>query len=272
MVTISGLYIYPIKSAAGIALPAAAVEAKGFQYDRRWMLVDAEGKFISQRTHPRLALASVTIGSGELVVTAPDYGRQTVPLQPPSAALVPVEVWGDRCEAVPMASSVSDWFSTLLGTPCRLVYMPEESDRPVDHGQAALPDESFGAAVPQVSFADAYPFLLISEASLADLNRRLGSPLPMNRFRPNLVVQGCDAFAEDGWSRIRVGTTTFRVAKPCARCTITTVDQSTGQRGVEPLQTLATFRRWDGKIWFGQNLIQENLGTVSVGNTVEILP
>ncbi|MGB3615923.1 MAG: MOSC domain-containing protein [Elainellaceae cyanobacterium] len=268
MVTLSGLYIYPIKSASGIAVSSALITDRGLEYDRRWMLVDANGKFITQRTCPQLALVSVAIAEKNLVVTAPGYDSQAVPLQPPQSALTSVEVWGDRCDAIPLPSEVSAWFSAVLGVTCQLVYMPDESDRPVDHGKVPSPDGTDG--LPQVSFADAYPFLLISEASLADLNRRLDAPVPMNRFRPNLVVQGCGPFAEDSWGRIRVGAVAFRVAKPCARCTITTVDQTTGQRGIEPLKTLATFRHQQGQIMFGQNLVQEGLGTLRIGDAVEV--
>lgn len=169
-----------------------------------------------------------------------------------------VEVWGDRCLAWSMGNDARIWFSTMLGTPCELVYMPDESDRPTDHG-------AFGREN-QVSFADSYPFLLISEASLADLNQRLDTPIPMNRFRPNLVVSGCDAFSEDHWTEIRIGNVPFQVAKSCSRCTIPTVDQATGKRSPEPLKTLATYRHWDGQIWFGQNLIHHTLGTLNVGD------
>ncbi|MEO0408564.1 MAG: MOSC N-terminal beta barrel domain-containing protein [Cyanobacteria bacterium P01_A01_bin.135] len=268
MVSLSSLYIYPIKSARGIALSTAQITERGFQHDRRWMLVDRGGKFISQRTCPKLALVTVAIEKGELVVEAPHHGSQRVALQPPSTATRPVEVWGDRCEAVPMADSVNDWFSKVLEQPCQLVYMPDHSNRPVDHGKAPAPDGS--AALPQVSFADAYPFLLISEASLADLNQRLSAPVPMNRFRPNLVVSGCEAFAEDEWGQIQVGSVPFQVSKSCSRCTITTVDQATGQRGAEPLKTLSTFRHWNGKIWFGQNLIQMGAGTLQIGDPVTV--
>lgn len=267
MVTLSGLYIYPIKSASGIAVSSASITDRGLEYDRRWMLVDANGKFVTQRTHPQLALVSVAIGDTDLLVTAPGYGSQAVPLQPSDPSLISVEVWGDRCDAVPMPSQISQWFSEVLRFSCRLVYMPDQSDRPVDHGKVSGLDSADG--LPQVSFADAYPFLLISEASLADLNHRLDTPVPMNRFRPNLVVRGCRPFAEDGWGRIRMGAVAFRVAKPCSRCTITTVDQGTGQRGVEPLKTLATFRQQQGQIMFGQNLVQEELGTLHVGDAVE---
>lgn len=272
MVTLSGLHVYPIKSAAGLSLTAAAITPRGFQHDRRWMLVDGAGKFISQRTCPKLALVSVAIDDGELVITIPDCGSQTLALQPSSPSRTSVEVWGDRCSAIPMPSDVSGWLSDFLGVSCQLVYMPEDCDRPVDHGHfAADGSNDTSTAAPLVSFADAYPFLLISEASLADLNHRLAVPVPMNRFRPNLVVKGCDAFAEDGWSRIQIGDSIFRVAKPCSRCTITTVEQSTGERGAEPLRTLATFRRWDGQIWFGQNLVQETSGVVRVGDVVKVL-
>jgi len=173
-----------------------------------------------------------------------------------------VEVWGDRCLAWSMGQEAQNWFTEVLGVDCELVYMPEKSDRPTDHGKFG-PEE-------QVSFADAYPFLLISESSLADLNQRLDNPIPMNRFRPNLVVRGCNAFAEDQWSSIQINNVTFQVAKSCARCTIPTVDQSTGQRNPEPLKTLATYRHWDGQIWFGQNLIHQSLGELKVGDRLSV--
>ncbi len=267
--TLSGLFVYPIKSAAGIELSKAEMSDRGLKYDRRWLLVDPSGKFMTQRQHPRMALIQVQIGEQDLHITAPGISKLTVPLMPsletwPTDAH-PVTIWKDTCLALSMGAEAEAWFTEVLGTSCQLVYMPDESDRPVRYFGEVTPP------FPQVSFADAYPFLLISEASLADLNNRLADPVPMNRFRPNLVVRGCDAFAEDQWSRIQVGAVTFWVAKPCSRCKVTTVDQTTGVAGKEPLVTLATYRAWDGQIWFGQNLLPENLGTLSVGDRLQIL-
>lgn len=263
-IQLSGIYIYPIKSAGGIALSTAQVSDRGLQYDRRWMLVDAAGKFLTQRQFPRMALIQVRLAEKRLVVDAPNQPSLSIPLDDESDHRLSVQIWHDSCDAIPLGHQFNRWFSQVLGISCQLVYMPENSIRPI-HPSYAQPGES-------VSFADGFPFLLISEASLQDLNQRLEQPVPMNRFRPNLVVCGCDAFAEDRWRQIRIGSIPFRVVKPCSRCRITTVDQSQGIPGKEPLATLANYRQWNGKIFFGQNLIQEQLGTLRVGDEVEIEP
>ncbi|MBE9126634.1 MULTISPECIES: MOSC domain-containing protein [unclassified Coleofasciculus] len=261
-IKLSGIYIYPIKSAGGISLETSQVGTHGFQYDRRWMLVDERGKFLTQRQLPHMALIKVQFGEGELGVEAPNQSPLSIPIELESDRPISVQVWNDICDAIPLPQKVNQWFSEFLDIPCQLVYMPENSIRPINP-HYANPNE-------QVSFADGFPFLLISEASLQDLNDRLDQPIPMNRFRPNLVVSGCEAFAEDSWRQIRIGSIPFRVVKPCSRCVITTVDQSQGLRGKEPLVTLAKYRLRDGQIFFGQNLIQEQLGTLRVGEAVEI--
>ncbi len=276
-IILSGLHIYPVKSTAGISLDTAALTPQGLQGDRRYMVVSANGQFMTQRRFPRMALVQVAIenvGSREqLMLTAP--GMSTLQVQQPGAddVSMTVEVWGDRTTALSCGTDADDWFSQFLGVPCQLVYMPETSQRPVDHGKFG-PEKI-------VSFADAYPYLLLSEASLAGLNQRLvdrqARSVPMNRFRPNLVVNGDIApHAEDEWKRIRIGEVVFEVAKPCARCSIPNVDQSLGDRTKEPTTTLSTYRSWDRAIWFGQNLIQEKSVTrqtmwLQVGDTVEVL-
>ncbi|HEY9706973.1 MAG TPA: MOSC domain-containing protein [Oculatellaceae cyanobacterium] len=261
-IKLSGIYIYPIKSAAGISLKTAQVEKRGFQCDRQWMLVDQTGKFLTQRQFPRMALISVLLDKDRLVVKAPNRKSLSLPIHMDSDHYVRVQVWNDVCDAILLGEEVSQWFSEFLEISCQLVYMPERSFRPVNPRYATNNE--------QVSFADGFPFLLISEASLEDLNQRLDEPVPMNRFRPNLVVTGCEAFAEDSWRSIRIGSIVFRVVKPCDRCTITTVDQALGIRGKEPLQTLAKYRRSNGKILFGQNLIPEKVGLLHIGDAVEI--
>jgi uncharacterized protein YcbX len=261
-IKLSGIYIYPIKSAAGISLQTAQVENRGFQYDRRWMLVDETGKFMTQRQFHRMALIGVRLEGNQLIVEAPNYGTLTIPTSLDSADTIFVQVWNDVCEAIPLTAEVNQWFSDFLGTSCQLVFMPERSHRPVNPHYATQNE--------LVSFADGFPFLLTSEASLEDLNDRLDEPVPMNRFRPNLVVSGCEAFAEDTWRQIRIGSILFHVVKGCDRCVVTTIDQTQGIRGKEPLVTLAKYRLWDGKIWFGQNLIPGQLGTLHVGDSVEI--
>lgn len=263
---LSGLTIYPVKSAAGIALTQGEVAARGLAGDRRWMVVDPQGKFITQRQVPAMALIQVSLGAETLRLSAPGQSSLVLPSSLGDAAgakELTVEIWGDRCLAIAASSEADSWVSQALQIPCRLVYMPDHCQRPTAHGQ--LGEETL------VSFADAYPVLLISEASLAALNQRLDQPVPMDRFRPNLVVRGCDAFAEDTWQRIRIGEVQFDLPKGCDRCSIPGVDQRTGLQQREPLLTLAQFRRWDGKIWFGQNLVQRNLGKLSLGNEVEIL-
>jgi uncharacterized protein len=259
--SLSDLCVYPIKSCGGIAVDEWEVDERGLRHDRRWMLVDETGCFISQRELPRMALIKVRIESDGLVADAPGMPSLQVPFRPPDGKPLLARVWDDFVET----QTVDDdnWFSEFLEVGCKLVYLPDESVRPVDAAYAEPGD--------RVGLADGFPFLLISEASLADLNARLEEPLPMNRFRPNLVVGGCEPFAEDGWRGVRIGKLTFRVVKPCARCTITTVDQESATKGKEPLRTLARFRRAGNKVLFGQNLIHDQRGTLRIGDPVEIL-
>ena len=261
---LGGVYVYPIKSCGGISLASADLGATGLLHDRRWMLVDEGGGFMSQRRHPRMALISTRVTPDRLVVSAPGMPDMEVPLEGEHEERIDVEVWGDAQRGEPVGGSADLWFGRFLGTRCRLVRKPEDDVRPVDSAYARSGD--------QTSFADAFPLLLVSEASLEDLNGRLESPIPMNRFRPNLVVRGCGPYAEDGWEEVRVGNALFRAAEPCARCAVTTVDQQTGERGKEPLKTLATYRKADVEVLFGRYLIHTSPGTVSVGDPVEVTP
>lgn len=264
LITLSGLTTYPIKSAAGISLRQAQVTDRGLLHDRRWMVCDRNGTFLTQRKFPKMALIRVAVDDAlHLSILGADGSTLELPLSVPDGVTdaITVDVWGDSCLARPMGYAAAQWLSDFLGVDCQLVYMPESTHRPADHGRFETPN----------SFSDAYPFLLISEASLADLNERLEQPVPMNRFRPNVVIKGCDAFAEDTWRQIKIGSIVFDVAKACSRCSVPGVEQTTGEQGKEPLKTLATYRRWDHAIWFGQNLIAQREGTLSVGDTVEIL-
>ena len=260
---LSSLYVYPIKSMGGISLEAWDVDGRGLRYDRRWMLVDEDGWFISQRELPRMALISVRIEPDRLVLNAPQMPSLELPLGPTADEIIPVRIWDDLVGSAPVGDDADRWFGEFLGVRCSLVFLPDESVRQVD------PD--YGEAGDQVGLADGFPFLLISEASLADLNARMEHPLPMNRFRPNLVIGGCEPFAEDVWKLIRIGSLTFRVVKPCSRCTITTVDQTTAAKSKEPLRTLASFRKVGNKVLFGQNLIHDGTGTLRTNDPVEIL-
>ncbi len=262
--TLSELYVYPIKSLGGVRLDSATVEARGLQHDRRWMLVDAHNQFLTQRKYARMALLKTEIGPEGLRITAPGLETLVVPYGAHTGEKLSVTVWDDTCPALAVGTEADRWFTEAIGFGCRLVYMPPESIRPVDDRYALSGDA--------VSFADAYPFLVIGEASLADLNARLAEPVPMDRFRPNFVVRGAAPFAEDTWTHFRIGESYFYGVKPCARCVMTTIDQRTAQKGREPLYTLSTYRAANQKIYFGQNTLYANQGSrVAVGDPVEIL-
>jgi uncharacterized protein YcbX len=264
---LAALNVYPVKGLKGIALDAARCTDRGLEHDRRWMVVDAQGEFLTQREHPMMATVWTEITADALVLSAPDLPSVEVPLQPRSSATVRVRVWNSVCDAVPASSPADAWLSDYLGLQCRLVYMPDSTRR--NSNPAYAGDESV------VGFADGYAYLLTGEASLADLNARLAArnhpALPMNRFRPNLVVAGSAAFAEDRWGEIRIGEAILRTAKPCGRCQITTTDQATGEvRGPEPLATLSSYR--DSRefgVMFGMNLVTVRAGMVRVGDPVE---
>jgi uncharacterized protein YcbX len=258
---LTSLHVYPIKSTAGLAPSAWDVDGFGLRYDRRWMVVDAAGEMISQRTHPRLALVRPAIGDGTLRVETAGMPPLELPLAPTSTVALPVTVWDDTCTAVWTGERAARWFSDVLETDCSLVFMPDTTLRPAN--------TTYAPPGHRVSFADAFPFLLISEASLADLNGRLPVPLPMNRFRPNLVIAGAAPFGEDAMTTFRIGALGFRVVKPCDRCVVTTTDQATLDRGTEPLRTLATYRRVDGKVYFGQNVVHDGTGRLAVGDPLQ---
>jgi len=258
MPVLSSIHIYPIKATGGVALDEAAVEPRGLAHDRRWMLVDKTGRFLTQREHARLALVRVHVQSSYIEVRAPAMAMLKVPFPGVGASRLSVRVWKNEVEAAMADKAAQAWFSRFLGFDCRLVYMDAAAVRPVD--------ARYSVGVGQVSFADGYPLLLTSEVSLAALNARLDVPVPMTRFRPNLVVRGVDAFAEDQWQQVHIGEVLFHVVKPCARCVVTTIDQQTAVQGKEPLRTLGAFRRREGQVYFGVNLIPDKPGVVHVGD------
>ena len=260
--TLSEINIYPIKSARGLSLATAQLEKLGLRYDRRWMVVDENGSFLTQRKHPRMALVRAEPESDHLRITAPLMEPLSVPLSTETLQLTDVQIWENRIRAASLGNQASDWFSTFLGFKCQLVYN-NQALRPVNPKYAVGEDH--------VSFADAFPLMLISEASLQDLNQRLDTPIPMNRFRPNLVIRGCQPYEEDTWKEILVGGIRLHVVKPCARCVIPTVDQNTAVQSKEPLRTLTTYRERDGKVLFGQNIIHGGEGVLNVGDSVEVL-
>jgi uncharacterized protein len=265
IIAVSALNVYPIKSCAGTALDVAQIGPRGIVHDRSFMLVDREGMLITQREQPRMALIRPTISAeGELTVQAPAMPALMIASNQ-NGPRYPVTVWGYTVDGIDQGDEMAQWFSGFLGIDCRLALFPNDAIRPVNPKYARSERD-------QVAFADGYPCLLISEASLADLNTRLERPLPMNRFRPNIVVSGTEPYAEDTWRMIRIGEVTFDIVKPCDRCVITTTDQVTTQRGKEPLKTLARYRQaTDNGVMFGQNLIYANTGTIRVGDRVEII-
>lgn len=265
VLTLTSLSIYPLKSCAELPLTQATVEPLGLRHDRRWMVVDSEGAFMTGRdTHALVHLRAEPSLTG-LHLSAPGMRPVEIPLPSPEAPRLDVTVWNDACSAAHVQAGADEWLSEYLGQPVRLVYVDEWMERAVERPYAAPED--------RVGFADGYPVLVATEASLADLNRRLARPVGMNRFRPNLVVSGGEAWAEDRWKRLRVGEVELAVGKPCARCVFITVDPERARRDAdrEPLRTLATFRTRASKVLFGQNLLVRRPGTLKVGDTVEIL-
>jgi uncharacterized protein len=256
---ISALYVYPVKSCRGIRVERAEVGRRGFVWDRRWMVVDASGRFITQREEPLLCRVGTALEPGGIQLDAEGQGRFLLPAAQEAGEEVAISVWGHQGMAVRHEAG-SQWLSRVLQRPCSLVYMAERHERPVDPSRARPGDI--------VSFADGYPFLLISEASLAELNSRLSEPLEMQRFRPNIVVSGVPAFAEDDWAEVSLGELGFRAVKRCDRCVVTTLDPRTGEAGKEPLRTLATYRKSEGKVWFGMNLIHDGPGWLGVGDVL----
>jgi len=269
---VTGLFIYPVKSLRGLAVSAAAIDDLGFVGDRRFLVADETGKFLTQRTHPRMALIATALDATHLTLSADGAGAIRIALATdPGAPRRAVSVWkSEGLQAEDCGEEPAAWLSAHLAQPVRLVRIGPDFLRPVKPSKARPGDV--------VSFADAYPFLVIAQASLDHLNDRLAEkgeePVPMNRFRPNLVIDGCAAHAEDTWPRLGINGVVFRAGGPCARCIMTTTDQFSGVRGKEPLRTLATYRRdatEPSDVNFGQNLIHETKrGTVRLGD--EVIP
>ncbi|WXL24179.1 MOSC domain-containing protein [Ectopseudomonas mendocina] len=270
MLQLSELYRYPIKSCAGETLAEASLGALGVQGDRRWMVVDAEtGRFLTQRLLSQMTqLHARWQGDGALHVSAPGMPELEIAVPGADDNLKGVTIWRDTLEVPDAGDQAAKWFSDWLQRPCRLVQVPDARAR---HVINAYP--KYAQAEDRVAFADGFPLLLIGQASLDDLSRRVGRPLSMLRFRPNLVVAGAEPYAEDSWKRIRIGEMELRVAKGCARCIMTTLDPETGERSEdrEPLTTLMTYRKRDDGIYFGQNLVPCGEGRLVTGMPVEVI-
>lgn len=266
--TVSALNVYPVKGLKGIALDAARCTERGLENDRRWMVVDLAGEFLTQRAHPKMATVWTEIEGDALTLSAPDMDALEVPADPRDGAGLRVRVWASECDAVAVSAGADAWLSEYLGLACRLVHMPGTTRR--------MSNPRYAGAGKLVGFADGYACLATSEASLADLNSRLVAKshraLPMNRFRPNIVVAGSRAYDEDRWKEVAIGEAVFRAAKPCGRCQVTTTDQATGEiTGPEPLATLATYRDHpEYGLMFGMNWVMVRTGTIRVGDVVEV--
>ena len=264
MIQLSTLTNYPIKACRGFNVTASEVTRMGLDHDRRMMVTTPEGHFLTQREYPRLALVTPTLEPGSLTLSAPGYDSLRVPVHT-SGTPVHVDIWRSKdVHAVDQGEEAAQWFSEWLGADVRLVHIADGFIRRINEKYKVNEDDHTG-------FADGYPILIASEESLADLNARLDAPVPMNRFRPNVVVRGCDPFAEDAWKRIRIGAVEMAVVKPCARCVVTTIDKETLAQSKEPLKTLNTYRKREGGAMFGQNVIPLGPGRLEVGMNVEVL-
>jgi uncharacterized protein YcbX len=269
--TLAAINRFPIKSCRGAAVAEAVVEPWGLAGDRRWLVVDEDGVLLTAREHPRLLLVVPGFGpDGGLHLASPDAPDLAVPM-PTGDELVPVRVWNSELLAAPAGLEAAAWFSKIVGRSARLVYLDDPTRR--------HPNPKWAEPTDYVSFADGYPLLLATTGSLGQLNdwiaegpRADEGPLPMIRFRPNVVIDGSPPWAEDGWRRLRIGAATFRSVKGCDRCVMTMTDPETARRGKEPIATLARHRQWDGATWFGMNLIPDTAGaTIRIGDDVEIL-
>ena len=264
MPEVSELFIYPIKSLGGISVLSAKVTDRGFEFDRRWMLIDSDNNFLTQREFPGMALLQVQLSDGSLVVQHKLNKEQTVriPLSGESTQAVTVQVWSDRCKAQLVSPELDEWFSDMLSLDCRLVYMPDSSKRRVDARYASKGEIT--------SLSDGYPFLIIGQSSLDDINARLQESLSINRFRPNIVFTGGEPFQEDMMEHFSIDGVEFFGVKRCARCVITTINQDNCIKSKEPLKTLSTYRESNNKIYFGQNLLHKGEGKITLGDQIII--
>ena len=254
---VSELWIYPVKSCRGMRVEEAEARPRGFAGDRRWMLVDADGRHVTQREFGVLARFEIAPERDGVRFVGGPYVSAADCREP-----APITVWGDALTVPVAPDAMNAWISAQVGAPLRLVHLPPGVTRPADPDYAREGDE--------VSFADGYPFLVTVTASLSELNRHLDEPVSMRRFRPNIIVDGAEPFEEDGWRRIRIGEVELELVKPCARCVVVDTDPDTGEREKGVLAALARFRRWDGKVYFGMNAVPERLGALSTGVPVEI--
>lgn len=266
MIKIKSIHIYPIKSLGAISLQQSKVTHRGLAHDRRWMLVDAKNRFVSQREYAQLSLLEPEIVSDQMIVTDRSGRQQALyfDLKEPQSRPEEVIIWDDTVMAKAVSTAADEWFSRYMEMPVRLIYMPDESVRAADPRYAVTQSD-------KVSFADGYPILIISEASMDLLNSKLTSSLSIDRFRANLIVEGSTAHEEDTWREIQMAQQTLYGVKPCGRCVMTTIDPKTAEVGKEPLKTLATYRKVGQKILFGENFIPKEEGVLRVGDKIKVV-
>jgi len=266
MIRLSNLTYYPIKACRGFDVAASRVERMGLADDRRMMVVTPRGEFLTQREHPKLALVTPILNGGSVMLSAPNVESLRIGIRKSGKAM-PVNIWKSRgVSAIDQGDRAAEWLSAWLGVSVRLVHVDERFKRKLNPDYAVSDEDHTG-------FADGYPILVISEESLQDLNSRLDAsrPVPMNRFRPNMVVKGCEPFAEDKWKRIRIGEVEMALVKPCPRCVVTTIDKETLEKNKEPLKTLSKYRTQEGGAMFGMNVIPLGEGEIRVGMSVEVI-
>lgn len=268
MISISALYVYPVKSLAGIQLGQSQLSEFGLHNDRRWLIVDDNGLFMSQRTTPKMATIKTAIENNQLSLSH-DGEEILIPHVSSQNPNMEVTVWKDSLKAQLVSEKVDSWLTQILGETCHLVYMPKSAERQID--------KDFAQDKQYVSFADAFPILLVSQASIDDLNKRLEKPVNINRFRPNIVVDGISAFAEDHWKDFTINKVEYHMAKPCSRCIMPSINQQTGkQDNVKLLSVLNKYRKFDKKIKFAVNILYKDASKVNnqsirVGDTINLI-
>ena len=261
MPTLKSLYIYPIKSTKAISLNSTTVDRLGLQWDRRWMLVDDEGKYMTQRHFPMMSQLRVELKRNKAELHIPN--KSPLSIQPePNQHRMTVKIWDDQVDAMHVSEDIDAAVSEFLQTSCRLVFFDDDAERSVDQNYAK-PDDT-------TAFSDGFPLLVISQGSLDALNERMDEPVSMLRFRPNLVIDGVSPFAEDEYNRMQIGDVIFRIVKPCARCVMVNVNPQTAEKSAIVLRTLVSFRQMDGKVYFGQNVIPDCSGNITIGDTVKL--
>jgi len=262
MPILSDIYIYPVKSLAGIKVSSWTVNSKGLVHDRKWMLIDKDNQFLSQRRLPKMALIKTQLTKTELILSTSVSGSISLPIEPHEGTEIISTIWKDQCPSKTISKEADQWLSDFLGLECQLVYQPEDVNRFVDPNYATSTDI--------VNFSDGFPFLITSKASLESLNQVMGLKLPMQRFRPNLVISNCESYAEDSWREITINNIEFRLPKPCSRCSVPTIDTETAKTNKEPLTTLNRLRKWNKKVYFGQNALHNTSGQLSISSPVQI--